>query len=242
MKIYVIEDNPFFRQKLLKVLGDVIEESEYFFPIQDDILTANDLLQEDLAAGPHVYFLDIELQERLNGIDLGNEIRKKDIDGYIIYITSLEHKLPAIIDQHIAPLAFISKNLDEGIVKSRIMETFDKVMQRERVRKDDDFFVLNRGGTKKKIPYQEILYFEKVPRSKKVVLFTNNGFYNINSYLTSVKKELSESQFIFLNSFLIHIEAIEGIDAKEDSVTFKNGSELFVGKHTFRKIKQRFTL
>ncbi|MBO0481024.1 LytTR family transcriptional regulator DNA-binding domain-containing protein [Candidatus Enterococcus courvalinii] len=240
MNIYVIEDNPFFRTKMMKVIQQVIAESGYVYHMKEQVVTAKEMLAEDLSEGPHIYLLDIELQEQYNGIDLGREIRKIDTQGYILYITSLENKLITIIDEHIAPLAFLSKKIDEQVIKENIQSAFEKIKQREEQRSDNHFFTLQRAGNQARIAYKELLYFEKVPRSKKVMLYTTNGVYAINHYLSSIKEKLVESQFIFLNSFIIHKSSIQKLDAKEDAVTFKDGSELFVGKHTFRKIKAQF--
>ncbi|HFR3101121.1 TPA: LytR/AlgR family response regulator transcription factor [Enterococcus faecalis] len=237
MNIFIIEDNPFFRKKLVESITSVITKKQHVCTIDEKVITAQHLLQQDLTNGPNIYFLDIELKEKVNGIELGEKIREIDIDGYIVYISNIDNKLKEIVDKHIFPITFIEKQLSKNIFMKKLETVLEKIIQLETLREDSNYFWLQLSGQKIKIWYHDILYFEKIPRAKKVKLITENGMYTINRYLNDVKKELEESQFIFLNSFVIRINAIRKINSKEDSVEFKNGEEIFVGKHTFRRIK-----
>lgn len=237
----MIEDNIFQRERVWKVITQFMTTNQITLAIRQDILTAEQLLKdENLRKGPNIYVLDIDLHERLNGIELGREIRAMDTEGYIIYVTSHDNRLKEIIDEYIAPITFIPKTDDQNLTHEAIKKAFKQIAIREDFRNQkENFFTIQRGSVQKKIPYRDILYFEKIPRSKKVKLYATNGVFTINHYLTQIKKDLTGDQFIHLNSFIINALNILELNLKEDFVEFTNHERLFVGKHSLRAIKKQ---
>jgi len=60
------------------------------------------------------YFLDIDLGENaMTGIDLGKKIRDIDPFAKLIYITNFDNMQMRILNEMIAPLAYITKNSDD---------------------------------------------------------------------------------------------------------------------------------
>ncbi|WP_167630425.1 LytR/AlgR family response regulator transcription factor [Listeria valentina] len=243
MDIFVIEDNVFQRERVWKAVAQTVASENFNALTRQETITAEQLLQEkSLHRGPNIYVLDIDLHEHLNGIELGRKIRSTDTDVYIIYVTSHGNRLKEIIDEYIAPISFIPKADNHELTQEAIKKAFKQIAIREDFRNQkEEIFTIQRGSTQKKIPHRDILYFEKIPRSKKINLYTVNGVLMINLYLTQIKKELTGDQFIHLNSFIINALNIQEINLKEGFVEFTNHERLFVGKHSLRAIKKSLT-
>lgn len=89
IKIYVCEDQVSFRKSLVATIEDHIQASAYKMDLcldTDDPGELLDHLQNNTSK--NLYFLDIQLNQALNGIELAKEIRKYDQDGLIVFITS----------------------------------------------------------------------------------------------------------------------------------------------------------
>ena len=118
-----------------------------------------------------VAFLDIEM-EGMNGINLGKVIRKEYPEAIIIFITGFkEHAVTAF---SIRALDYLIKPVRKEKIIS-LLEEIDKLYKTKEkenfISKDIEYFSFKRNRKLLKIPYDEIVAFEKIDRKDTIVFF-----------------------------------------------------------------------
>lgn len=115
MKVFICEDN----NEILKKIEQIIKNYIMINDLSIEIITSStnplNILKEAPKHGiANCYFLDIDLGESvMSGIDLGKKIRDIDPFAKLIYITNFDNMQVRILNEMIAPLAYIIKNHDD---------------------------------------------------------------------------------------------------------------------------------
>ena len=107
LSVFVCEDDKIQREKLEKIIRNVImiEELEMEFTLSTgDIKELLELVKKLEPIG--LYFLDIDLQQELNGIELASEIRKYDTFGKIVFLTSHTELMPLAFQYRVEALDY----------------------------------------------------------------------------------------------------------------------------------------
>lgn len=116
LPIYVCDDN----KELLKQIEAHIKTYIQFKNENIDlsIYTYSDAYKFqrviDTIDSTGIYFLDIQLDKDISGLDLADEIRKKDPFGFIIFVSTFEEYIPQTFSKKLSAMDFIVK--DKGIV------------------------------------------------------------------------------------------------------------------------------
>ena len=89
LKVFICEDNKIQKNKFKNFIEKIIGTKDYSIKIEKS--TSNpyeilDYLKTNKTCG--IYFLDVNLNSDINGIQLAEQIRKYDPRGFIIFITS----------------------------------------------------------------------------------------------------------------------------------------------------------
>lgn len=127
MNLIICEDDRRFRENINKVVNREIIINDYNVKIslvtdkEEEILNyvKNHLYDEN------IYFLDIELNTKNEGIDLARKIREYDKRGYIVFITSHEELAILTYKYKLAAFDYIVKSTFENL-KKRYRTSFKK--------------------------------------------------------------------------------------------------------------------
>lgn len=204
----------------------------------DEVLTYLNNYQADC------YFLDIELNHQLDGIELAVEIRKKDPLATIIFITTHADRLKLTFTYKLAALDFIVKDTPDQVaaqVKESLQVAFEKYTQLAEV-VPTEVIQIKIGERIKNITIQDIYYFETSTIPHKLTLYEKNGFYEFYGKLKDFE-DATPSFFRCHKSFLINLEHVKELDKKKRTVTMSNGAICVTSFRAFRELERRlFTL
>lgn len=169
-----------------------------------------------------VYILDIEMGE-ISGLEIASEIREKDSKSIIIFVTQHNECKNDIFYSRLVAIDFIPK---DRFWASRFESTIEHVMKalnKERVLS----YEFNYNSYR--IPYDDILYIEKIPEDQKCVINTESGEqYLIFSSITRLAKKLGPSFFQSHKSCIINVEKIKRIDYNDNMITFINNESVYL--------------
>lgn len=187
-----------------------------------------------------IYFLDIDLNHPMNGIDLAEKIRAKDIQAKIIFITTHEEMIPLTIQRRVETLGFVSKDQPFETYRAEIIELL--VLAQERIDalriSQDKAFIFSIGSQTFTIDIQDIYFMEPSELPHRIRLYTKNGHNEFYGKLTDLEKQYP-GLFRINRSCLANLRNIKEIDFKARSIFFD--SELVrpfsIGKAS--KIKEK---
>ena len=184
-----------------------------------------------------VYFLDVDLKQDMNGIQLGSFIRERDIEGKIIFITTHNELLVLTFEYKVEALDFIIKD-DIDIIKDRIQESLNQAQKHYHVNTSP---IKNRikitvGNQLRVFQMDDVMFIETSQIPHKLILHLKNStveFYGkINEMIN-----LDPSMFRTHKSYVVNIDNIESIDKKQRLITMKNEETCLLSIPQIRKLE-----
>ncbi|EGQ26269.1 LytTR family DNA-binding domain-containing protein [Mammaliicoccus sciuri] len=225
MRVIICEDNPVQKEFIYKEIMNYASFHEPSIEVvlctstPDDVLTYLDHYQADC------YFLDIELDHQLDGMDLAVTIRKRDPLATIIFITTHADRLKLTFTYKLAALDFIVKDTPNQIaaqVKEALESAFEKYTQLGEV-DSSEVIQIKIGERIKNIRLQDIYYFETSAIPHKITVYEKNGYYEFYGRLKDFE-EVSSSFYRCHKSLLINLQHVNELDKKKRTVTMTNGA------------------
>ncbi|WP_207696230.1 hypothetical protein DOK67_0002038 [Enterococcus sp. DIV0212c] len=243
-KIYVIEDDYEYRKRIIQSLKDYHSNFVDFdiSSIDNHLFFLKDL-QTLSITDTDVFIFDIELKTTFTGIDLATEVRKRNNNCSIIFLTSLEDKAISIINSDIFPLGYIVKDATyPGNLNSSIHKLLTKVEHhlKDFWTENPDIVTLKNGAEKVYINCKNVLYIESVKGVRgQILIKTFSEEIIINGHIGKIKKLLPQDYLMTsLLSYIINLSTIATLDRANGIVTFSNGEQLNVGISIIDKIKK----
>ena len=231
LRVIICEDNKDFLNRLCTVVNKVM--MPYNFEYKINKFTQYNKEVEEIIEKKYeqkVYVLDIELGD-ISGLEIASEIRENDLESVIIFVTSHTECKNDIFYSRLLAIDFIPK---DKIWENRFESTIEytvKEVNRKRV------LAFEYNYNSYRIPYDNILFIEKIQDNQKCLINTENGEqYEILSSIAQLEKKLGPPFFQTHKSYIINIEKVRKIDYADNMITFINGESYYLLSN--RKKKQ----
>lgn len=168
-----------------------------------------------------IVIIDIEL-DGLSGIETANQIRTKDSNAIIIFLTSHTKYMRSCFKCKAS--AFWEKPIEYKEFKADIKNAIKDV------KTNAELFVFKYNKTDYSIPFDEIMYFNKELR--KIIVHTKYKEYELLGTFKEYKEQFLKHNFVFVhNSFCVNMLYIR--KKSKLTVTMADGIEIPVS-NTFR--------
>lgn len=222
--IYLCDDDDAVRRQIQSALEWKILVENYDMKILCSASHAQELLSTVENGRRGIYFLDVELRdEDWDGFRLGQELRRRDPHGTLVYITSYGDLAWRTFQCHLEAFDYIVKGSDPvGPPAARCLEEIHARLLDER-QDPAETLTLRAGASVRHVPLSEILFFETAPVSHHVLLHTANSRMDFLGSLNALEGQLG-SRFIRTHrAYLVALDRIDAVDWKH--------SKLWVGGH-----------
>jgi len=236
LNIFICEDDQMQREMLERIVNRIVMEEEYdisFAVSVDSPTTLLDYLEKNTIKGA-LYFLDVDLQSEMNGIELGAKIREMDLSAVIAFITTHSEMLPLVFTHKVQALDYIIKD-DPKKIDQGVRECIQLAYQRYLASKSPSQskqFVVNTGSIIWNIPYDEILYFEtNLSMSHRIIMHTEDGTIDFNGTLSEVVESAPEF-FTCHRSFVVNPRKIKCVQKTKSKkcIELLNGETIPVAR------------
>lgn len=239
MKIFICEDN----NEVLKKIEQVIKNYIMINDLSVEIITSStdplNILEEAPKHGiANSYFLDIDLGENaMTGIDLGKKIRDIDPFAKLIYITNFDNMQMRILNEMIAPLAYIIKNHDDinEKIRTSLTKACEQYIKSTKLNSNIGKVPIKIGLKQEFYDINELLYFEALEGHKIRLILVNNKEIIFFGKISNLEI-LHPSIYICHRSYAINLENIDKLDS--ETVIFKDGTSIYLSSKTIRRIKK----
>ena len=173
-----------------------------------------------------IYILDIETPSR-SGIDIAREIRIKDLDSVIIFLTGHEELGNIILKNDLLFLSFINKfdNCEERLCKA--LQKSSDVLHKKQVIKLAD------GTINYIVNLNDILYFSTDTVDRKTIVKTDYDEFEVSDTLKSISKRLDDRFNQTHKSCIVNMSRVTNIDTKRRIIYFdtKDMTDLLSNKY-----------
>lgn len=178
----------------------------------------------------HLFCLDVEIKEKMDGLALGKQIRRKLALSDIVYISN--HKEVAYQAFEVNAFRYLLKP-----VKSEVLfRTLELILKRreDRTRR---LLILCQGQRRLQLFYESIIYFETLDRKLKV--HTTQKAYIVDNKINDMDEQLSCYRFFRVHkSYLINLAYVKEHD--QTTVTMLNGDVVYISRLKLKAFKENF--
>ena len=197
---------------------------------ETEVWESGESLREDLEKGFQLdlLFLDIELVQA-NGVDVGRFIRNElnDMEMHIVYISSKQNYAMQFFK--IQTLDFLIKPVSEDQLREVLSRS---IRQR---RDSGGYFEYQKGGSYRRIPLKEIVYFMSM--DKKIRVVTKSGPEEFYGKLKEAVKGLPGYFMTIHQSYVVNQDFIA--EYTYETVKLTDGEELSISRPYRKEVRER---
>jgi len=225
LEIVVCEDNNVYRKVITENINKLIIGKKINASIVLDCDSPTMVEKFIVENTPNVFFLDIDLNADLNGIDLAAIIHEKITDSYIVFISQYTNLV--FKSFKVRPFDFLPKPITKEDLESVLVEINNDYLKKFDVEKPD-FLQIKIGGKIYQLPKYEIVFLEKF--GNKCIVHTINKTVYCYQSLDTIFEKLDNSNFIRCHkSFIVNKSFIEQINLADMEILLKDGQKCFIG-------------
>lgn len=230
MKIAICDDDALCREQVLAVVNSYIRQKnrDISVSVYDHAAALVDAAQR--FGGYDIYILDI-IMPGINGIQLGVELRAFDPDGKILYLTS---------SIEFAYESYQAKAFDyilKPVQQDRLFTALDEAIRTIANRKEKSLIVKTREN-RVKLTMDQILYVKLADRRVAYHLLNGDSIESSSirtTFAECIQELLADGRFVLCGSS-IAVNLYHVTKADMETLFFKNGTKLYIGKRAGREM------
>lgn len=223
LRFVICEDNKEFLEKLYISINKIMMPYNFEYKI-NKFSKYNDKLVEIIEKKHElkVYILDIELGE-VSGLEIASEIRENDQESIIIFITQHPECKNDIFYSRLIAYDYIAKN---KLWKDRFESTISliiKSMNKKRI------LSYSYNHNSYRIPFDEILYIEKIEENQKSLIHTENKeIFEITISMNKLINMLGPNFYQSHKSCIVNLDKVKKISYSTNTIIFNNKEEVYL--------------
>ena len=235
--IYLCDDEDAVRHQIQTALEWKILVENYDMQVVCSASTAQELLDAAENERRGIYFLDVELKDGAwDGFRLGQELRRRDPHGTLVYITSYRDLAWRTFQYHLEAFDYIVKEREQiGPSVSRCLGEIHMRLLAER-RDPAELFTLRTGEAVRHVPLGDILFFETASAPHHVLLHTANSRMDFLGSLNELETQLGDRFIRTHRAYLVAADKIEAVDLKHNKL-WAGGHECLLSRAGKGKLK-----
>ena len=227
--VIICDDNEKDRKNVVKSVNNSMKELNVSFKVHeysdydnhfDNIIESNIPFK--------IYLLDIETPSR-SGIDIARQIRKKDVDSVIMFLTAHEELGSVVLKNDLMFLSFINKFDD---LDQRLDNSLKKAIQM--LHKRNVIKISDRNVTYT-FNIDDILYVTKESFERKTIIKTDYGEFKVCKPLNEVVGMLDKRFVQTHRACFINEERKAAVDKSNRIITFDNGETTNLLSEKYKK-------
>ena len=227
LNIFILEDEFLQQTRIETVIKDVIAKKSLKCKGPEIFGKPSQLLDAITERGSHqLFFLDIEIKgEEKKGLDIAKEIRKKDPNATIVFVTTHSEFMPVTFKYRVAALDFIDKALDDEDFYERVHLAIEYTMNKWVLLLPKIHLLLKQLRLKFKFLLTISYFLKRLQQYIKLFCILKKNAWSS----TPVFQKLNELMIVYIDaivSFIVNPENIIRINKEEKNGNFlKNNNE-----------------
>lgn len=187
LEFILVDDEKDMRDKERQIINDILLKTDLSYEIKEFSSLTNELKNVIISNNPKVYILDIDLNSKINGLDIGKYIRSYDWDSELLYITSHDRMFEKVFRNIYKVFDFIEKfdSLEE-----RFKNDLNQIVLKKWDKKK---FVYSNSRVTFEIFLDDILYLYRDTVERKIAIKTSTGnVFLVNKNINQIIEELDD--------------------------------------------------
>ena len=227
LNFLICDDNINLLNKLSNMLESIFIQYKLNAQVVFKATNSTDFLSYVKEHPIDVVILDINLNCKLNGLDIAKQIRTYNKDCYLIFATA--HSEFVFIAYKFKTFDYLCKPITKQRLKETILRLFDDIYKSNSCKK---YIKIDNKNTL--IAQKEINYIER--DGMKVIFQTNSKSYETYSSFTKLQQQLPKNFVRCHKSFIANINNITKLEPISNLIYFSNNATCDIGP----KYKENF--
>lgn len=227
MRIAICDDEKNVRELIGKKVRKVYPKTELiFFESGEEILTFEDAID--------ILFLDIQMP-RKNGMEIARELRKKEKNMLLIFVTALEEYVFQAFD--VEAFHYLVKPIADKKFKEVLQKAVEQLSVRNKKENipKENYVMISRKGLHTKVLLDTIVYAEVFNR--KVVIHQLDSDIEYYGKMSELEQVAGEDFFRTHRAYLINFKYVEKYDA---STVYLERGTVLMAKQKFPEFVRRY--
>ena len=214
MRIAICDDEKDIRELIgEKVTAQYPEAEIIYYPSGEELLLSDKPID--------ILFLDIQMPGK-NGMEVAKELRKKEKDAILIFVTAVEEYVFQAFD--VGAFHYLVKPIDDvkfnEVLRRAVAELESKRVQKKTP--EEKYVMINNAGVHRKVMIEDIVYAEVFNR--KIVIHKMNDTIEYYGKLSDLEALAGENFFRPHRAYLINFKYVVKYDAT--TIYLETGSVL----------------
>ncbi len=218
LNFVLCDDNSNILTTLSKMLENIFAEKNYDAKINFTSTKAQEIVDYADSNKIDVLLLDINLNSGMSGLDIANEVRKKNKNIYIIFLTA--HLEYAMVAYKYKTFDFLAKPVTFPRLEETISRLFEDIhgLPKTYIKIDNKNTVISENS---------IEYIKR--DGMKLVFHSKNKDYEAYSSFNKIQNNLPDNFVRCHKSFIANINLIKDVDPVVNKICFSNDSYCDIG-------------
>ncbi|MBP3800833.1 MAG: response regulator transcription factor [Clostridia bacterium] len=232
LNFVICDDNINILTKLSKMLENIFMKNNYEAEVSFASDNADKLLEYVCLNKTDVIILDINLKSSKNGIDLAEEIRKRNNNAYIIFTTG--HLEFAMVAYKVKTFDYIAKPITMERLEETITRLYNDIYSQPK-----KFLKIDNKNTI--IDESEINYIKR--DGMKIVFCTDSRDYEIYSSFNKIQDTLPKNFVRCHKSYIANLDKVSNFEPVEHRFIFSNNTSCDIGpkfKNTMMEVMNNY--
>ncbi|MCL2050498.1 MAG: LytTR family DNA-binding domain-containing protein [Lachnospiraceae bacterium] len=175
------------------------------------------------AQNPALFFLDIDLKAKINGIELASRLRNLGKKAFIVFVTTHSEMTLLTFQYKVEALDFIIKD-NQSDIKKKIGDCISTVINRLYGNSKPETIKITVEDKIIFLDMDEIIFIESTHIRHKLRLTTKKRILEFNGELKTMEEKLDHRFIRCHKSYIINKDKISSINKKESTVILINKS------------------
>ncbi|WP_242258361.1 response regulator transcription factor [Streptococcus thoraltensis] len=240
LNIFVLEDDFVHQARLEQAIQDCVRKGNVDYKSLEIFGKPKQLLEAIQETGNHqFFFLDIDIHgEKKKGIEIARDIRSKDPNASIVFVTTRSEFMPITYKYRVSALDFIDKGLPDEEFQVAIRDVLTYAYENMDSEVADDAFVFRTEQSNFQVPFSDILYFETAPTAHKLILTTKKGHMEFYGKLSEIVKS-DNRLYQTHRSYVVNPRNVVSVDRTKFTIYFENDETCFVSRLKLKGLVER---
>lgn len=221
MKIAICDDEKNIRELIKNKVQSIYPKTDIcFFNSGEELLESEENID--------ILFLDIQMQGK-NGMETARELREKNRDVILIFVTALEEFVFQAFD--VEAFHYLVKPIDDNKFMEVMKKAFEQSFSERGSNKiaPEKYVMINNSGLHSKILVDDIVYAEVFNR--KVVIHKLDAAIEYYGKMSDLENMVGDNFFRPHRAYLVNLKYVEKYDA----------TTIYLEKGTVLMAKQRYS-
>lgn len=224
-EVYLCDDEPVWTERMEQAVSDFIVNSDWELKVVCRAALPHELLdclsQHDTLGG--IYFLDIDLQSEINGLELGARIRESDPEAVLIFVTTHDELVMDTFRLKLQAMDYIIK--DSGSLRSQIADTLCTVESRyhhSAGRLTAPRIRLDTGSSCHFVRKDDIYFVESEKNMHKLFVHLRSEVFTISMSLKDIAEQLGDRFILCRRGCLVNPLHVDRMDRSTREIILDN--------------------